>query len=217
MSDALCFVYARAPARPATKHPALRLRGGRRTRFRFLCSFVDVGCNHPILESNTWYLYQRGWRGIAIDGLEEATKVYKQVRPRDTVITSLVSDVEDEKEFVVFEGSTKSTLEPNQAAVWKASQEIKETRKLRAKTLNAILNEHSAPETFELLKVDVEGHDNAVLRSIDLNRYRPLIVLVEMHHETILSIVKNEIYERLVAHNYALMSLAGYNGIFVKQ
>ena len=39
MSDALCFVYARAPARPATKHPALRLRGGRRTRFRFLCSF----------------------------------------------------------------------------------------------------------------------------------------------------------------------------------
>ncbi len=41
MSDALCFVYARAPARPATKHPALRLRGGRRTRFRFLCSFSE--------------------------------------------------------------------------------------------------------------------------------------------------------------------------------
>ena len=29
--------------------------------------YVDVGAYHPILYSNTYALYRRGWRGFAID------------------------------------------------------------------------------------------------------------------------------------------------------
>lgn len=179
--------------------------------------YVDVGCNHPVYHSNTWRLYQLGWRGIAIDANQEITEVYEKVRPRDQVVTMLVSDMEREMEFVVFEGSLVSTVESQHAAAWDKSNKIKGVRKLFSKTLNAILDEYRVPEEFELLKVDVEGHDAAVLRSIDLKRYKPIIILVEIHHETIESITHNEIYQRLSAHGYRMVSLAGYNGIFIKQ
>ena len=32
-------------------------------------TYVDAGCFHPILYSNTLLLYKRGWRGINIDML----------------------------------------------------------------------------------------------------------------------------------------------------
>lgn len=179
--------------------------------------YVDVGCNHPVYHSNTWRLYQLGWRGIAIDANQEIIEMYKKIRPKDQVVTALVSDVEYEMEFIVFESSLLSTVEPQHAAAWKETDKIKETKKLFPQTLNTILSEKKVPEEFELLKVDVEGHDAAVLRSIDLKRYRPTMIMVEIENETIERITDNEIYQRLAAHDYRMVSLAGYNGIFIKQ
>ena len=88
--------------------------------------YVDVGCNHPVYHSNTWRLYQLGWCGIAIDANHEITEVYKKVRPRDQVVTMLVSDMEREMEFVVFEGSLVSTVESQHAAAWEKSIKIQE-------------------------------------------------------------------------------------------
>ena len=79
------------------------------------------------------------------------------------------------------------------------------------------MQEYQVPDNFELLKIDVEGHDAAVLRSIDLTRYQPIIILVEIHHESIETITHNEIYQRLATYGYRMVSLAGYNGIFIKQ
>ena len=179
--------------------------------------YVDVGCNHPIYHSNTWRLYQLGWRGIAIDANQEMTDLYKKIRPRDQVVANLVSDEARELDFIMFEGSLLSTVEREHAAAWKESVRINEVRKLVPKTLTAILDEHRCPKEFELLKVDVEGHDAAVVRSIDLDKYRPIIILIEMDHQAMESIMHNEIYQKLSAHGYRMVSLAGYNGLFIKR
>jgi len=31
-------------------------------------SYFDIGSSEPILNSNTYLFYKRGWRGIAVDG-----------------------------------------------------------------------------------------------------------------------------------------------------
>ena len=61
--------------------------------------FVDVGCNHPIHNSNSYYLEKRlCWTGVAIDGIDYAP-LYKSARPNTVFINSLVSEKEGELDF----------------------------------------------------------------------------------------------------------------------
>jgi Methyltransferase FkbM domain len=49
------------------------------------------------------------------------------------------------------------------------------------RTLDDILREARAPAGFDLLSVDVEGHELEVLSGCDLARWRPRLVLLEDH------------------------------------
>jgi len=49
-----------------------------------------------------------------------------------------------------------------------------------ARTLTSLLDEVNAPLSFNLLSLDVEGNEHAVLRGLDFNRYRPRWILVEV-------------------------------------
>ena len=40
-------------------------------------TFVDIGCRHPVLHSNSYLLEQYGWKGFAVD-LEYYTPEWKQ-------------------------------------------------------------------------------------------------------------------------------------------
>lgn len=53
--------------------------------------YVDVGCNRPIAYSNTWKLYLRGWRGIAIDANPTLIAEYARMRPDDIVLAQVIS------------------------------------------------------------------------------------------------------------------------------
>ena len=176
-----------------------------------------MGCNDPINHSNTWRLYQLGWSGLCIDADETVVRRFGRVRPRDKAICQLVSDVEQTMDFHVLEGSLVSSVDRDHIAEWSKRNRTVDIRRLHARSLDSILEEHDVPHSFELLKIDVEGHDAAVLRSIDLNKYRPLIILIEIHGETVESVRNNEICKRLMSFGYSMVSLAGYNGIFIKK
>ena len=61
--------------------------------------YLDIGCNDPITYSNTWLLYLKGWKGIAIDANPTLIERYKSTRTRDIAITAVISDVEQEVDF----------------------------------------------------------------------------------------------------------------------
>jgi hypothetical protein len=48
-----------------------------------------------------------------------------------------------------------------------------------ARTLSSLLDEVCAPLAFDLLSLDVEGNELAVLQGLDLQRYHPKWFLVE--------------------------------------
>ena len=48
-------------------------------------TYLDIGANHPHLISNTFYFYQLGWRGTAIDGHDKFANLWTQLRSGDTV------------------------------------------------------------------------------------------------------------------------------------
>ncbi len=177
--------------------------------------YVDVGCNQPQARSNTFELYKRGWRGINIDGNADLIARFHALRPRDTSLCRLVSNEEKEVVFTQFEDDAVSSLSAGHVEEWKKARKVKSERRVKTVSLATILRENSAPKRFELLTIDVEGHDFEVLTSFDLNEYRPRLIVIEMHGFEFLHPENDPIYRHLTGNGYRLAGYAVMNGYFL--
>lgn len=143
--------------------------------------FVDVGAHAPKWYSNTFLLYQQGWRGINIDATAGVSKEFARVRPADTTLEVVVGNG-DEKEFIDFEGHALSGL--SSTLTFERIDEgvaVKSRRIVQTVPLSVILERHMSPtQKIDLLTLDVEGHEEEVLKSNDWNRFRPRVIIVEI-------------------------------------
>ena len=177
--------------------------------------YIDVGCNHPTKMNNTYLLYQRGWRGINIDGNQSLINKYKRCRKRDTNLAVIISDTERPVLFHVSDNDHVSTIDESYKA--QTNWEYPKSQQVQAYTLNTILGRHLPEGTaIDLLCVDVEGHDLQVLRSIDLAMYKPTMIVVEMHHFTLETAGSFEVYNYLLQQGYKLKYFSVINGYFVR-
>lgn len=176
--------------------------------------YVDVGCNHPQARSNTFALYRKGWIGVNIDANKDLVHRHQKLKPRDISICAAVSNKSQEIVFTEFEDSLVSSLSSEHVDEWQQKRTIKRQRVVQTVLLSDILERCEVPKTFDLLCIDVEGHDFEVLRSIDLDIYRPKQIVVEMHKFDFLEPGSNEIYKYLESHQYKLTSYAIMNGYF---
>lgn len=176
--------------------------------------YVDVGCNHPQAFSNTFFLYKKGWTGIAIDANEGLIQKHRELRKKDTSICAAVSNEEQEVVFTDFENALVSSLDADHISKWEKIRSVKEKRIVTTKLLGNILANYEVPCHFDLLCIDVEGHDFEVLSSLDLNSYRPKLIVIEMHGFDLLDPNVNDIYTYLSANHYKMIGYIVMNGYF---
>lgn len=179
-------------------------------------TYVDVGCNEPVRFSNTFNLYLQGWRGINIDANRDLIYECQKIRKKDISICAAVSDSEREVTFHKSKTSAVSTIDEDRLKdwekLWTFAEEDKE--KVVTKTLTSILDENlPAGSQIDLLTIDVEGHDFMVLKGLDLTKYRPKVIIIEIH--SIDKIIETDIYRYLSANDYSLMYYAVLNAYFV--
>ena len=87
---------------------------------------------------------------------------------------------------------------------------------INSKTLNEIIEStRFKKKEIDLLNIDTEGNDYAVLMSLDLDRYKPKIIIIEYHLKNIDEIIECDIYKYLSNNNYKLRSWNFYSLIFV--
>ncbi|WP_301174595.1 FkbM family methyltransferase [Actinomadura geliboluensis] len=148
--------------------------------------FVDVGAGEPVSGSLTKNLVDGlGWRGVNVEPLPERHARLQQARPGDVNLRMAVEDEPGTAAFfrvVPGRGKTgggglstlrRDVLEGHLADGWRH-----EELQVKVVTLETILEAHAEPG-FDLLKVDVEGAEAAVLRSADLRMWRPRVIVVE--------------------------------------
>ncbi|MFD2524094.1 FkbM family methyltransferase [Emticicia soli] len=178
--------------------------------------YLDVGCHHPYKISNTFQLYLNGWHGIAIDANPTLIEKWKRKRKNDIPLVAAISDEEKEVTFYEFKESEVNTMDEGMVQEWKQKFNYRSERKLTTQTLTSILDKY-LPENqkIDLLTVDVEGNDFNVIKSIDLNKYRPKLIVVEIHGFDLSNIEENEIYQYLITQKYTLVSFATMNGYFL--
>jgi FkbM family methyltransferase len=140
--------------------------------------YVDVGAQHPINGSVTKAFHLRGWRGINIEPVDRWFRLLCEDRPNDINLRIPISDAPGYLDLFDVEDTGLSTVRQDYAETYTEDGWNVVKHRLKAHTLSAVLRAH-APKDIHFLKVDVEGAEAAVLRSLDFNRFRPWIVLVE--------------------------------------
>lgn len=144
--------------------------------------YVEVGANHPTHDSATRAFYDRGWSGVTVEPVPYFAELHRAERPRDTLVQAAVTDqAPGEVTLHVVPGTGLSTIvedvNDEHAAAGIASEELT----VPAIRLDTLLAEQgwSEDDAIHFLLVDVEGAEPAVLRSIDLTRWRPWVLCIE--------------------------------------
>lgn len=170
------------------------------------CGFyVDIGAHHPIRYSNTYCLYRKGWRGINIEPNPEMVSLFRRARPRDITIQAAISDQASEQVYYVFDDAALNTFDPALAAhrTRHTPYKILGARRIRTRRLDEVLDEYLPSGTkIDLMSVDAEGLDAAVVRSLDWYRYRPRVVLLEIPLWTLAEVLTNECAWQMQRNGY---------------
>jgi FkbM family methyltransferase len=142
--------------------------------------FVDVGAYHPVTDSNTYALYLRGWRGIAVEPQERFHPLWHDARPGDVVVGSAVGSRSGEVCFYEFaDRRQNATTDHCVAAMHEAEGRQASCRVIPQVSLTEVLAQHRPSGDIHLLSVDVEGAEAAVLAGLDLSRFRPWVMVIE--------------------------------------
>ena len=65
--------------------------------------YVDIGAYHPIMNSVTYTLYKRKWRGIVFDPYKQSKTLFEKYRPEDIFINNVVGETDNiEVDFFFF-------------------------------------------------------------------------------------------------------------------
>ena len=141
--------------------------------------YIDAGCYDPFLFSNTRLLNLHGWTGINVDAAKDVIHKYRKHRPLDHNVCTALSDQVEERQFVGETGMASRRLlgkEEDNAF------DVKNTETVRTLTLAAVLD--ASPfqnDPVDVLDIDCELNDLAVLRGFPFQKTRPFIICIEAH------------------------------------
>jgi len=180
-------------------------------------TYIDVGANHPVVQNNTRYFYERGWSGLAIDGNNEFEKEWLELRPRDVFVPALVSSEIKNVEFVIYPDHTLSTIDGDSIARYSSRyggrQVHKEVRKTT--TLFDLKTQYLNETEIHLLSVDVEGEDLNCLMGARLELWNPGVIVVETKHLSIYHAAENETVGYLTSVGYRMIAKTPLDAFFV--
>tara|TARA_B100000963_G_C22589961_1_gene654993 strand:+ start:943 stop:1695 length:753 start_codon:yes stop_codon:yes gene_type:complete len=186
--------------------------------------YVDVGCQHPIKNNNTYLLYRRGWTGLNIDLDSVNIELFNFFRRNDNNVKSAVSDkIENAKLFYYHQKSPINTLDEKISS--KHNAKIEKEINIQTNTLTNILDNYSIKK-IDLLTIDVEGFELKVLKGLNFNKYNPSVIIVEfldlesnkweIPYNNLENVLKSEIYNYLIDKDYKLVNWVNGDLVFIQ-
>ncbi|MEA2978837.1 MAG: hypothetical protein QOF91_3570 [Alphaproteobacteria bacterium] len=168
--------------------------------------FVEVGANHPIEGSQTWHLEQAGWTGVLVEPQPDLAAFLVASRKARVFASACSSPDNAGQSLPLHVDGPRSALDRDRMAPGAQAAYV---IVVPTRTLDSILEEAEAPVPIDLLSIDVEGHETEVLRGFDINRWQPLLILVEDHVNNLRT------HRYLTTSGYRLIRRLGHNGWYV--
>jgi len=141
--------------------------------------YVDVGAQHPRIDSISRAFYERGWRGVHIEPVPAFAAMLREDRPDETVLQVALGEREGTLALNVFADTGLSTAIDSYAQRHQAERNYQVQHiEVPMLTLRSALGSVAGKEVH-WLKIDVEGFEEQVLRGWDSQKLRPWIIVVE--------------------------------------
>jgi FkbM family methyltransferase len=141
--------------------------------------YIEIGANHPHLNSNSKFLETQGWRGLSFEPLGTFQQLWKETRS-NPLLQVAVSSKAGEQDFVEIVSKEGWEHQLSAFATFVRHEDVAMFGGKTYKVQTAPLMSHVAPDTtIDILMIDVEGAEREVLAGIDFRHLRPDYLLVE--------------------------------------
>ena len=172
----------------------------------FVGRYVDIGCYHPIKYNNTALLHKKGWKGVNIDLNRKSIDLFNACRKNDLNITACLSDkIEEVTIYLDSEFSALNSIYVDNSKNFK----FKDLKKISVKTK---IFPELIKDNFDFVNIDCEGNDFKILKTIDLKRYTPKIINIEISLDH-----KKDIYNYMDLNGYKILDIKSLSHIFIKE
>jgi FkbM family methyltransferase len=180
---------------------------------------VEVGANNGFFCSNSYPFILRGWNSILI---EPNPEVFRQLQRfhanRNNVTLFQCACGSSETVMPLYlgkDGETGYSTLSNENSDWYNATRGNKFIYVSVKPLNDILKEAFCPENFGFLSIDTEGYDYEVLSGVNLERFRPKVIMTEDEKPPFTNAqLKNNL---LLSNNYQLDYKIRSNAIWVRK
>jgi FkbM family methyltransferase len=183
--------------------------------------YLDVGAYHPLEGNNTYLLYKKkNWRGVNIDVNPLSIKLFQRSRKGDLNINSAISNKKGVTAFY-FRKKINMLNTLNKKIAKLQFKNGFQKKQIKTNTLNNILRESKyVNKKIDFFNLDVEGHELQVLKSINLKKYKPTLICVEIHNQEEMFnhntdyLKRNPVNKLLLNHRYSIVWNNRYSYIY---
>lgn len=179
-------------------------------------TYVDVGCHEPRRISNSYLAYLAGSSGLAIDLNPAFEQAFRRERPHDVFVCAALSDTEADMTVHEYTVPEVATIDAEQAARWSPIFGATGSRQVRTARLETVVAQHLAGRQVDVLMMDVEGHELAVLRGANLPALAPGLVVCEIHARTLAQVQGHAVAQFLAEQRYVLVAHAANSAYFAR-
>lgn len=193
-------------------------------------SFVEIGAFDGEWCSNTAFLADLGWSGIYVEPHPTSVALCRarhRRNPNVQVVTCAIGAAEGIATLhlgEVLSTTTAAQVERYAALAWARPFHQGDQMEVPQMRLDALLAICAIDREFDLLVIDVEGGELAVLRSLDLAAWRPKVVIIELmdqHPDFALDAQviaqATEIRGLLAQHGYTARYSDDTNSVFARE
>jgi len=176
--------------------------------------YIDIGAQHPIVDSVSKAFYLHGWRGIHVEPTVFYADLMRRDRPEETVIQAAIAGEEGLLHFFEIPDTGLSTASPKIAADHRQSGYAVREIIVTTLTMDTLLGSVESPEVH-WLKIDVEGFEMQVLSGWHSSICRPWIVVIESTAPNSQTETHEAWEPMVVGKGYELAYIDGLNRYYV--
>ena len=166
--------------------------------------YIELGAYDGLFQSNTAFFEKyRGWRGVLVEPSYNLYLMCKRNRPQSACFNYACVSEDYKKDYIegdFLEGDPMMSVDGKR-------RNCNNLTKVRALPLEKILDKAVIDREIDFLSLDAEGYEFNILKGLNLKKYRPTHMLIEIYETDYTTIV-----DYLKSFNYILHSnFTNYN------
>jgi FkbM family methyltransferase len=177
--------------------------------------FLDIGAQHPVIDSVSRHFILNGWNGILVEPVPAYATLLKEEYPHITVMQKYVGEMGKQEMYIIADTGL-STSDELLAQAYKNSGLNISNEICEGMTLDEIF-EFIGEVDIDWMKIDAENSEVEILNSWKSENVKPTIVVLEVLDPLHKSQINNEVTELMKSKGYVEVYFDGLNKFFLSK